>query len=63
MQRIEIGRYPAPEQGWAGYVEGTRDDGSTWIMFLDSEGSPAQFYGRREEAGAVVGDPVALARG
>lgn len=29
-------------------------------MFLDSQGSPAQFYGRREAAGAVVGDPVAL---
>ncbi|MDO3335138.1 hypothetical protein [Mycobacteroides abscessus] len=60
MQRIEIGRYPVPAQGWSGYVEGTRDDGSTWIMFLDSEGSPAQFYSRREGSGAVIGDPVAL---
>lgn len=60
MQRIEIGRYPVPAQGWAGYVEGTRDDGSTWIMFLDSEGSPAHFYGRREWSGATIGDPVTV---
>ncbi|WP_131828895.1 hypothetical protein [Mycolicibacterium conceptionense] len=60
MQRIEIGRYPVPAEGWAGYVEGTRDDGSTWVMFLDESGSPAQFYGRREPDGAVVGDPVVL---
>lgn len=60
MQRIEIGRYPAPEQDWAGYVEGTRDDGSTWIMFLDGGGSPAQFYGTRDKDGATVGTPMAL---
>ncbi|MGV0738220.1 hypothetical protein ABQF35_14330 [Mycobacterium syngnathidarum] len=60
MQRIEIGRYPVPAEGWAGYVEGTRDDGSTWVMFLDAAGSPAQFYGVREPDGAVVEEPVVL---
>lgn len=60
MQRIEIGRYPVPEEGYAGYVEGTRDDGSTWIMFMDAYGSPASFWPSREDSGAVIGDPILL---
>lgn len=60
MQRIEIGRYPDSSSGYAGYIEGTRDDGSEWIMWLDEAGSPALFYGQREEGGGVIGDPVAL---
>lgn len=64
MQRIEIGRYPEPAEGWAGYIEGTRDDGTTWIMYLDKDSNPTQFYGQREDTGedigAVIGEPVLL---
>lgn len=60
MQRVEIGRYPVPAEGWAGYIEGTRDDGSTWIMFMNENSSPACFYGEREESGAVVGEGIWL---
>ncbi len=62
MQRVEIGRYPVASEGYAGYIEGTRDDGTTWIMYLDESGSPALFWVEREESGAVVGDPVSLRR-
>ncbi len=62
MQRVEIGRYTVPaESGYAGYIEGTRDDGTTWIMFMDEAGSPALFWPTREQTGAVVGDPIKLA--
>lgn len=60
MQRVEIGRYPVPAEGYAGYIEGTRDDGTTWIMYLDQYGSPELFWPTREETGAVVGDPIKL---
>ena len=45
----------------AGLVEGVRDDGTRWVMFLDKVGSPAMFWAVREEDGSVVGDPVFLA--
>lgn len=61
MQRITIERYPDSEQlGYAGFIEGTRDDGSTWIMWLDDAGSPAVFWGQREPDGAVIGEGVDL---
>ncbi|AHH20825.1 hypothetical protein NONO_c60490 [Nocardia nova SH22a] len=44
----------------AGWIEGVRDDGSTWIMYLDGSGSPECFWPRRESDGAVIGDPVRL---
>lgn len=66
MQRIGIERYKrelhdSPD-GWpySGLIEGSRDDGSRWIMWLDERGSPALFYANRDEYGGVVGDPVAL---
>lgn len=43
-----------------GWIEGVRDDGSTWIMWLDSSGNPTVFYPQREESGAVIGDPIDL---
>ena len=62
MRSIRIERYPnADEVGYSGLVEGVRDDGSTWIMWLDRAGSPAQFWGRRDESGGVVGEPIPLA--
>ena len=61
MQRIEIGRYPVPaESGYSGYIEGTRDDGTEWIMFIYDSGNPKLFWERRAEGGAVEGDPVLL---
>jgi hypothetical protein len=36
-----------------GWVEGVRDDGSTWIMWLDSKGNPTVFYANRDEDGGV----------
>ena len=77
MQRITIGRYkPTPggpfcdlpvavesegETIFDGWIEGMRDDGSTWIMFLDSTGDPTVFYPQREEDGGVIGEPINLA--
>lgn len=45
-----------------GWIEGVRDDGSTWIMWLDAHGSPVSFWAEREESGAVVGEAVNLHR-
>lgn len=45
---------------FAGLVEGVRDDGTTWVMFLDAAGSPLVFWSERGESGEVVGDPVSL---
>lgn len=77
MQRITIGRYgtipadvarpadpaltPAQDM-YDGWVEGVRDDGTSWIMFLDKGGSPECFWGDREESGAVNGEPIDLSR-
>lgn len=43
-----------------GWIEGTRDDGSTWIMWLDAAGNPTVFYPSRDVDGGVIGDPVDL---
>ncbi|GAA2436246.1 hypothetical protein [Mycolicibacterium llatzerense] len=45
-----------------GWIEGVRDDGSTWIMWLDAHGSPQCFWAEREDSGAVVGEAVNLRR-
>lgn len=75
MQRITIGRYgvipsdvPRPDDPdltpaqdlYAGWIEGVRNDGTTWIMWLDAAGSPDQFWARRDEDGGVEGEPVDL---
>jgi len=44
----------------AGWIEGVRDDGSTWIMFMDAEGSPQMFWAQREPDGAVIGPGIVL---
>ncbi|WP_109527243.1 MULTISPECIES: hypothetical protein [Nocardia] len=46
---------------YAGWVEGVREDGSSWILWLDEDASPVAFYGRREADGAVIGEPIELA--
>ncbi|MFV8049710.1 hypothetical protein [Mycobacterium sp. 48b] len=43
-----------------GWIEGVRDDGSTWIMWLDASGNPTVFYPNRDADGGVIGDPVDL---
>lgn len=48
------------ERTHAGWIEGTRDDGSTWVMFLDAAGSPEVYWARRDELGGVIGDAVSL---
>lgn len=63
MKNISIGRYGPGEtidDGYAGYIEGARKDGSTWILFLDADGRPALYWGEREPSGGVIGDPVIL---
>lgn len=71
MQNITIGRYKPfagaiPEGStdvadlYDGWIEGTRDDGSTWIMWLDATGNPEVFWARRDDDGGVVGDPIDL---
>lgn len=80
MQNITIGRYKPLDDThdlgsfgavtipvssvFDGWIEGTRDDGSTWIMWLDAVGNPLVYYGQRDaETGAVEGDPVVLSPG
>jgi hypothetical protein len=62
MQNITVGRYDHESitKDYAGWIEGCRSDGSSWILWLDGEGSPAEFWGRREDSGAVIGEPVLL---
>ena len=75
MQRITIGRYKSDDNNldlgvgtiavpvsaiFDGWVEGIRDDGSSWIMWIDATGNPLVFYGGREDDGGVVGEPVVL---
>lgn len=47
-------------QAHTGWGEGVRDDGTTWIMYLDEHASPLIFWGRRDEDGAVAGPGVVL---
>lgn len=59
--RISIERYINPKEvGSVGLVEGVREDGSSWIVFLDADGSPECFWGLRDECGGVIGDPILL---
>ncbi|WP_327139296.1 hypothetical protein [Nocardia sp. NBC_01327] len=54
----EIGRTKV--HGWAGWIEGVRADGSTWIMYLDDQGNPDYYWAHRDSGGGVIGDPVLL---
>lgn len=75
MQNITIGRYSDNEgvvhrdatgaierieKVYDGWIEGTRNDGSTWIMYLDAKGSPECFWARRDSGGGVIGDAIVL---
>lgn len=69
MTNITIGRYApgsmdeggAGVDAYAGWIEGTREDGTTWITYLAADGSPVLHWSTRTDTGAVVGDPVHLA--
>lgn len=45
---------------FAGLIEGIRDDGSRWVMYIDAHGSPLVFWNEREDDGAVVGEGISL---
>jgi len=62
MNNIKIGRYDHPSitSDWTGWIEGTRADGTTWILYLDENGSPGMYWPEREPDGGCVGDPVEL---
>lgn len=67
MSNITIGRYGPTEakdlaagKGFSAWIEGHDDDGNGWIFWLDEKGRPNQYYGSREESGAVTGNPVLL---
>ncbi|MFE7744376.1 hypothetical protein [Nocardia sp. NPDC057455] len=62
MKNINVERYDHPSitGAWSGLIEGSRDDGSTWILYLDANGSPALYWAERDEDGGVIGNPVVL---
>lgn len=62
MQNITIGRYEHESitREYAGWIEGIRNDGSAWIMWLDENGSPTQYFAHRYVAGGIEGEAVAL---
>ncbi|MCW2092482.1 UNVERIFIED_ORG: hypothetical protein M2328_005762 [Rhodococcus erythropolis] len=62
MQNITIGRYENESiaSEFAGWIEGIRNDGSTWIMWLDENDSPTQYFARRDADGGIDGESVAL---
>ncbi|QAX92890.1 hypothetical protein KNU39_gp81 [Gordonia phage Mutzi] len=57
-QGNEVSREPF--KAYAGWIEGVRDDGTTWIIYLDENGSPQTFWGERDDTGAIIGDPILL---
>ena len=59
MSNINIGRYH-DNDSWSGWIEGTREDGTSWITYLDANGAPALHWPQRDADGSVVGEPVLL---
>ena len=62
MQRITVGRYKDDDTKteYAGWLEGVRDDGTEWILWLDGDGNPTAFWPQRDTDGGVIGEPVSL---
>ena len=59
----------AIEDHYSAVVEGVRDDGSGWVMFIDADGCPELFWSERGPdrvvdgavvGGGVIGDPIVL---
>lgn len=60
MKDIKVGRYDQalnPDLEYGGWVE---DEDATWILFLDRDGRPSQFYAQRDDKGGVTSEPVLL---
>jgi hypothetical protein len=63
VKRITIERYESPEDsGFAGTVEGTRKDGSSWTIWLDQNDSPCGYVGERHPETGERYVPVEEAR-
>ncbi|WP_043598929.1 hypothetical protein [Nocardia otitidiscaviarum] len=62
MRNINIERYEHPSitKDWSGLVEGVRNDGTSWILFVNADGSPELFWGSRDIDGGVIGEPTVL---
>jgi len=62
-KRISIERYRQPEiaEYCAGLIEGETEDGQSWIIYMDAHGKPNIYWPRRDESGAVIGEPVSMA--
>ena len=61
MKHIRIERYKHQiAEQFAGLIEGEREDGSRWIIYLDENGSPCVYFPQRDPDGAVLGDPIPL---
>ncbi|MGI5216280.1 hypothetical protein [Nocardia sp. CA-290969] len=54
----EVSRETFPAH--AGWIEGIRDDGTRWVMYMDAAGSPEMFWPGREPDGAVIGHGIDL---
>lgn len=52
--------WPIPKNDYAGWIEGTRNDGTTWVMFVDGDGNPETYWPSRDDEGAVIGLPIRL---
>lgn len=61
FKNINIERYPNPDEtGYSSVIEGSDNVGNSWVMWLNSDGTPEVFWGHREEDGSVVGDGIPL---
>lgn len=58
---------------YSGVIEGERDNGTTWLMFVDAHGSPELFWSENTPTsvdadgnitgGGVIGEPIILQPG
>ena len=57
-EMLNVGEYPKDngDQLSSGWIEPLH---KRWIIFFSRDGS-AQLYTKREESGAVIGDPIEL---
>jgi hypothetical protein len=71
MQRVEIGRWKNHEgqlpeglvdgvDEYEAWITGTRDDGSGWIMWFDTSGSPVRFFGNLDDLGGGAAPMIDL---
>lgn len=54
MDNIKIGRYSFPEKlthCWEGWIE---PEDRSWIVYVDSDGSPVVYLNRDPDTGAIL---------